>query len=213
MKILTPLIALTAIVALMAGGCASSGYKKAGRTSTSLQKAAQDIDKSNAQLDVVLAGLSDLVSNPDADIRPQFKKCDSEMSKLESLAKKVSDDAAAMQSQGSAYFQQWDEELAKIQSEDIRSRSAERKSTVAAHFDRVRISYGQAKTAFEPLLSDLKDIRTALATDLTTEGLASVKSVVNKANQDAPPVRESLGKLAADFKELGVSLSADTASR
>ena len=59
-------------------------------------------------------------------------------------------------------------------------------------------------------MSDLKDIRTALATDLTSAGLDSVKSVVKKANDDAPPVRESLGKLSADFKDLGISLTTST---
>jgi len=212
MKTLTPLIVLAAAVVLIAG-CASSGYKKAGSTSTSLREAAQGIDKSNAQLDVVLAALSDLVNNPGADIKPQFKKFSSAMSKLESLANEVSGHAAAMQEQGAAYFQKWDEELAKIQNEDIHTRSLDRKNDVAARFDKVRASYVQTKTDFVPFRSDLKDIRTALATDLTADGLASVKGVVNKANKDVSPLHESLDRLAADFKDLGISLSASTPAK
>jgi hypothetical protein len=134
------------------------------------------------------------------------------MSKLEVLADDVladdvSSHAAAMKEQGTDYFNKWDEELAKIQSEDIHTRSLDRKNEVAAHFERVRVSYAQATANFTPLMSDLKDIRTALGTDLTLGGLASIKGLSSKANDKGVPLRESLVRLSADFKDLGVALS------
>ena len=135
MKKLTPLITLVAVVVLIAG-CATSGHDRADRAATSLNKAAQDIDKGSVQLDAVLAALSDLVSNPGTNIEPQFKKFSTSVSKLESLADDVSGHATAMQAQGAAYFHKWDGELAKIQNEDIHARSMERKNAVAARFDK-----------------------------------------------------------------------------
>ena len=208
-KAFKPLLLLAAVVVLHTG-CSTSGHTKAGQTSSSLQKAAQDVDKANEQVETVRAALTDLVSNPGDNLKPQFQKFTSEVSKLESFANDISNHAAAMQSRGAAYFQQWDAELAKIHNEDIRTRSQDRRNAVAARFDLVRVNYSQTKTAFAPLMSDLKDIRTALGTDLTTGGLASVRGSVSKANSDTPAVRESLGRLAADFKELGISLSTAT---
>ena len=129
------------------------------------------------------------------------------MNKLDSLANDVNEQASAMQSQGADYFRTWDEELAKIQNEDIRARSNDRKIAVAASFDKVRVSYVKTKAAFVPFMSDIKDIRTSLATDLTAGGLASIKSTANKANENVTPLRESLTNLEADFKALGIALS------
>ena len=120
---------------------------------------------------------------------------------------------AAMRLQGAAYFQKWDEELAKIQNDDIQTRSLDRKNEVAARFAKVRVSYAQTTANFAPFMSDLKDIRTALATDLTAGGLASVKGLASKANDKVLPLRESLISLSTDFKNLGVSLSTATPAK
>lgn len=212
MKTLISLVALAAGGVLISG-CASSGYEKAGSTSTSLQEAAQGIDNALVPLDDVVAALSDLVKNPGPDLTPQFQKYSSAVSKLESLENEVSSRAAAMQAQGAAYFQKWNEELAKIQNDDIQTRSLERKNAVAARFERVRASYVETTADFAPFMSDLKDIRTALATDLTAGGLASVRGLASKADDKALPLRKSLMRLSAEFKNLGLSLSAATPAK
>lgn len=190
--------------------CATTSHRKAGNTSTSLKEAALGVDRSNAQIDGVLATLADLVNSPHADLKPQFNLFSAAVSKLEAEAKAVNEQTAAMQEQGAAYFQQWDTELATIQNENIRTRSLDRKNTVSARFDKVRASYVQAKADFAPFMSDLRDIRTVLTADLTAGGLASVKSVSDKASRNVYPLRASLSGLAVDFKTLGVSLSAST---
>lgn len=209
MKPFIPLAVLAGVLLLHAG-CASSGYEKAGKTSTTLQETARGIDHSLMPLDKAVATLSDLVNNPHPDVTPQFKKYSEAVSKLESLADDVRTRATAMREQGAAYFKVWDQELAKIQNEDIHSRSMERKNAVAARFDKVRFSYTQASTEFAPFMADLKDIRRALATDLTSGGIASVKDLASKAHSKVPPLRASLIDLSTDFKSLGVSLSSKT---
>jgi len=205
-----PFVALAALTVFIAGCASSSSYENAGKTSTSLQETAFNIDKGQAQIDTTLLALSDLVNAPNQNIKPQFKKFESAVEKLDSLSKDVSKQALAMQAEGAAYFHQWDTDLAKIQNEHIRSRSTERKNVVAARFDRVRASYVQAKDAFVPFMSRLSDVRTALSADLTGEGLTSVKSVADQAKVDAVPLREALHELSSDFRVLGISLSSSS---
>jgi hypothetical protein len=212
MKTLMSFVAIAACGVLITG-CISPGYEKAGTTSTSLRDAAQGIDNALGPLDTVVAALSDLVTNPGPDITPQFQKFSAAVSNLESLANEVTSREAAMRQQGAAYFQKWDEELAKIQNDDIQTRSLDRKNEVAARFAKVRVSYAQTTANFAPFMSDLKDIRTALATDLTAGGLASVKGLASKANDKVLPLRESLISLSTDFKNLGVSLSTATPAK
>lgn len=206
MKTLISILVLSAGIMLVSG-CASSGYQKADTTSTSLQEAAEGLENALAPLDNVVATLADLVTHRGRDLTPQFKKFSAAVAKLESRANEASGRTATIQAEGSSYFQKWDEELAKIQNDDIQTRSKDRKDAVAARFERVRASYVQTTADFAAFLSDLKDIRTALATDLTAGGLNSVRSLADKTAERAPTLRRSLMQLSTEVKNLGVSLS------
>lgn len=203
------LTALITVVLLMAG-CASPGYKKAAVTTTSIEETAFKLQQGYEQIDTVLNALSSLIHSPEADIRRQFEEFNAEVKKLETLSNEVNTNAAAMKVQGADYFRKWDEELAKIQNENIRQRSTERKNMVAARFDRVRANYARTKDDFAPFMSDLMDIRTALAMDLTEGGLNSIRNAYNKANENARPLSQSLSDLIADLNSLGLSLSTTT---
>jgi hypothetical protein len=151
--------------------------------------------------------LNDLVSNPNPDLRKQFKTFDSSVNDLGSTAGDVSSKAEEMKSEGAAYFAKWDKETASMQNEDIRYRSEARKNEVAAHFARISRQYNETKTAFQPFMSDLRDVQKFLGTDLTAAGLAAIKDVAAKATRDAVPLKESLASLSAEFKSLGLSMS------
>jgi hypothetical protein len=112
-----------------------------------------------------------------------------------------------MRLEGLAYFQKWNEERAEIQDGPLRIRSFDRKIAVGTQFEDVRSSYAKSKTEFDPFMSDLKDIRTALGTDLTPGGLDSIRSLANKANSTGRPLRESLVLLSEQLKMFGADLS------
>ncbi len=203
------LVSLAASAALLAA-CASTGYQKAGQASTSLQQAAQGLDDSLIPFDAVLVALSDLVNNPAPDITPQFQKYSSAVTTLETQANITKGHATAMQDEGVAYFRNWNDELATIQNDQIRTRSLDRKIVVAAQFEKARSDYVQASAEFDPFLADLKDIRTALATDLTAGGLDSVSGQARDASRNGIPVRASLVSVSQEFKQLGATLSSAT---
>ena len=212
MKTLTPVTLFATVILLALGGCATTGTttKSAGNASNSLHEAALSVAESNAQLETVLLSLSDLVNNPGENLRAQYSTYNTEVNKLDALANEVSAHAVAMQEKGTAYFVKWDEELAKIQNEDIRTRSVDRKELVTARFEQVKASYAQTRSDFAPFVSDIKDIRTMLGTDLTEGGLASAQTLAQKADRNVIPLRRSLSQLESDFEALGVSLSAST---
>jgi hypothetical protein len=188
-------------------GCASDNYKKGASTAAALTKSADTITKGNTLIDESLANLNDLVSNPNPDLRKQFKAFNASVNDLGSTAKAIASNAEEMKSQGVAYFAKWDEEAAKMRNEDIRNRSEARKNEVASRFARISQQYDETKIAFQTFMSDLRDVQKFLATDLTAGGLAAIKDVAAKANRDAMPVKASLGKLSEEFKGLGLSMS------
>lgn len=209
MKNYKTLIACFGAAALLAG-CATKGYNQADRTAATLQTAAQRVDQGTGQLSATLTALTNLANNPGGDLKTQFATFDQNLRQLASVTKDISAKAAAMQKRGAAYFQTWDEELAKIQNEDIRQRSAQRRSEVMAQFEGVKTSYIAARDALGPLVSELNDIRTALSADLTAQGLAAIQGSVSKAQSDGTTAGDALTRLGADFRNLGASLSSGT---
>jgi hypothetical protein len=201
------ILAMTTILALVVG-CSSTGYEKAGSTSTSLERAASTIDETSAQINVTLAALGDLTSRPGPDLTKQFKYFDSTVNDLDALVRDIDSKTAAMREKRTEFFDQWDRDVATIQNENIRARSVQRKSDVMAHFNKVEASYVQVQTAFGPFMSDIRDIRAALTSDLTTAGIATIQEPARKAKRDAEPARKALTQLATEFRELGVKLSA-----
>ena len=191
----------------LATGCASTGNDKSASTVKSLARSSKLIDKSTVLIDQTQARLNDLVSNPNPDLRKQFDAFNSSVNDLGSTAQEVSDKADEMKAQGAAYFTKWDEETAKMQNEDIRHRSQERKQEVAANFARISQQYDDTKTAFQPFMSDLRDVQNFLNTDLTAGGLAAIKDVAAKSASDAIPLKESIGNLSEAFKSLILSMS------
>lgn len=196
-----------AAAVLLTTGCASTGNDKAASTSKSLVKSAQMIEKGNLLIDQTLAKLNDLVSNPNADLRKQFDAFDASVNELGATDLGVACQAKEMKANGADYFENWDQETAHMRNENIRQRSAERKHEVAANFARISLQYDEAKTAFEPFMSDLRDVQKYLGTDLTAGGLVAVKDFAAKATRHAEPVKESLTRLSEEFKSLGISMS------
>lgn len=175
----------------------------AGKT---VSHAATQVDLGITQLDATLAALEELVKKPAPDLTTQFKTFTKSLGQLESTAKEVSALADTMQDRGKAYFTEWDTQIAAVQNESIRERSAERRQTVSASFDKLHEEYGEVKGEFKPLLDDLRDIRTVLGADLTMDGLKTVKGTVADVADNAKDVKESLQELSKGFRELGVRL-------
>jgi len=200
-------LALTAALTILAG-CASHNYDQGSATAAGLKESADKIEAADGQLDATLASLNDLVNNPQSDLRPQYKQFSDNVDGLASLAKHVADSVTAMRANGKEFFAKWNEQLAGIKNEDIRNRSAARQKEVSDELQNVKRSYAETESAFKPFMSDLRDIQKYLGTDLTPGGVAAMKNVAAKGNATGATLKQAVNKLAADFKSLGIAMSA-----
>lgn len=198
---------LTVGLAVLVGGCASSGYRKSEQTASSLESSAQRIESDTMQLQLAIVTLNDLVNNPQPDLRPQFKKFSAAVGKSDALTKTIQEADANLQARSEVYIAEWDKELAAIQNEAIRARGQARKLEVINQCNNVRNACLTTQTECAPLLSDLNDIQRLLSADLTPGGLAASRDATARVNQLAAPVQNSLGKLVADMRALGTAMS------
>lgn len=203
-------LAAGAAVLLFAAGCASTGYDKGNKTAQDIQTAANRIAALPAQIDSTLAALDDLVNKPQTDLRPQFKQYNAQLHDVVATAKEIGAARRSMGERSKEFFAAWDAQIAKINNEDIKARSLERKNEVGQKLETLKRSYTEAESAFRPFIADLQDVQKYLSVDLTAGGLAAIKGTVAKANTDAGPLNASIVKLANDFRSLGLAMSSVT---
>jgi hypothetical protein len=206
MKLIANNLALTALLAVLAG-CVSHSYDKGAATSSALQSSADAVAETSAKVNDALAALNNLTFKSEGDLRNQFDAFGSAIGNLDKSNDKLASQVAEMQAKASVYFDSWSNQLSAIQSEELRTRSTARKDEVTAKLADVSASYQGVKNSFKPFVSDLKDIQTYLGTDLTAGGLATVKDIVAKTKVDAVPLRDSIKKLQASFSDLSTALS------
>jgi hypothetical protein len=202
-------------VALASGlvtGCVSDNYHQGASTGSALTHSSEMITKSSSQIDDSLAALNDLVSHPQPDLRKQFDAYENSVNMLDATAKDITSENEAMQARGAAYFNAWDDEIATMHNEDIRSRSEARRNQVAARFASISQQYDAARIDFQPYLSDLHDVQKSLSTDLTSGGLSAITEIAAKTTRDAAPLKETLARLSQEFKDLGIAMSPTTAA-
>lgn len=196
---------LTVIAALAAlAGCASKGnYEQGAATGAGLRDVADKIAAGNDRIDGTMGALNDLVNNPQGDLVPKYKNFNDKVGDMQGLATDIKQRVADMRATGNQYFAKWNEQIATIKNQDIKNASTQREAQMQKQFMDMKRGYAQVQIAYGPFISDLKDIQTALSTDLTEGGLSAVKGATSKANTDAGALKDSLSSLSQQFRDLG----------
>ena len=167
-----------------------------------------EVQTESRELEATLASLNELVTQPAADAKPQFLKFSAALDRLNAAAAQAGGSVNRMWQKRSAYLETWDKEIATINDEEIRRVSQGRKTEVSNQFDSTARRYDDGQKQLQPLIRYLNDIRKALSTDLTREGLAAAQASVDRANEKAREVQNVLAQSAAELD----TLSARTAS-
>ena len=198
------------VCVLMAGltGCHGPGYRKSDTASWNSQAASMEVKNEIRHLDLAVAALNELVNQPETDARPQFLRFGATVDQLSLSKKQVEASIGRLWRKRVAYFKVWDREILALQDEEVRHQSQLRREEVSDQFEAVLRRAYEVQEAMRPVINYLRDIRRALSTDLTRDGLASMKPLVTHANESAHLAQKGLMQLAADLDVL----SARTAS-
>ena len=97
-----------------------------------------------------------------------------------------------MKSKKDDYLQQWGNQMATIESETVRQTTEQRRQTVEEMFADVQRELDEAGKVFQPFMSKLNDIRTAMNMDLNRNGLNAMRSIADEARADAKVINARL---------------------
>jgi tetrahydromethanopterin S-methyltransferase subunit B len=205
-KLITVNFALATTLALLAG-CVSHSYDKGAATSNALSSTATAVSLVSTNVNGVLASLNNLTFKSAGDLRNQYDALVSASKDLDSSMANLDSKVVSLRATAADYLNNWTNQMAAIQSEELRKRSSERKDEVSGKISDVETSYQGVTNSLAPFTSDVKDIQTYLGTDLTPTGLNTIKDIVSKTKVDAVPLRDSIKKLQGSFDSLSASLS------
>ena len=148
-----------------------------------------------------------LVNQPTPDLRAAYERYKSSVDALDRTLTAMNTEAENMQKRGQQYFATWDSQLAEMQNENVRARSAARQQEISQQFTAIQQQYAAARQLFPPLLTRLRDIQRLVSVDLTPTGVRTAQDFANRAEGDARMLRQTLDQLAGSFRSLSGVLS------
>lgn len=201
------LIGITIAIALVTMIGCSKTFKEGTKTATSIQKVEREARVGQEQVNATIASLEDMFNNQEGDLKEQFKSYSKSLDKLDSQAKRVKKQGDNMASAKADYLQQWDAQMATIESKDIRQTGEQRRKNVEEMFTKVKSELDAAGTVFDPFMSKLNDIRTAMSMDLNRNGLNAMRPVANEAKADAMIINKRLDGAISTLSKAATALS------
>lgn len=155
----------------------------AAQTSLVLSEAAARVDDSNARLGALLGGSS---------LPESFQYFSRSIDQLQATAERVRENAVDMRARADEHAAVWEKELTQMNSPSAREVSQQRRAAFTQRFDEVRASLLKTKDQYTDYLSQLKDIRVMLRNDLTRDGVAEARPMIESALKGGRELRDSI---------------------
>jgi TolA-binding protein len=194
-------------------GCASTGLQQASKATSSMRDTKDELLLTKAQVRATMTSLNSIVGQSENDLRKQYDQYTKEVKSTDKQAKKLRDRADKMNAQSGAHFATWEKNLETIQNPDIRKRSEERRTQAFDSYKKIDTAMQSANEAFDPFLSNLKDIQRYLGNDLTALGILSIFPVFENVNANATTVEERLDAVIAEIDRVAAEMSTSKGSQ
>ena len=190
------------------GGGSGSGYQRAAGMGGSLLKDKADMLKLKDQVTATTAALNDLITDPQRDLKPQYKAFTGAVNKLDAMAKKSRERGVAIQANLDKYVDAWREEVVTIQDVKLREQAMDRVTQAKESFKQLYAKLTAIKETLAPYVGNLKDIQRYLDTDLTPAGLQTIRTMATKAIASDKAILQQVDAVAAEIERVAAELTA-----
>jgi len=177
---------------LLQVGCATTGNQRSADTRTTLKSVEMDYRQTREQVDVMKVLLESIVDPNQTNEKKAFEKYSDEVNKTGNLERRLAGHADKMRVQQRNYFEEWRMQGNTYENPEIQALSEQRRADLTAVFANVAEASVGVKGAFKAYMSDLRQIRTYLSTDLTPKGIGSIDPVVQQAVTDGENLNEKI---------------------
>jgi hypothetical protein len=187
--------------------CQAQASKRGEKAADSLKALAKTVQEGQTQVTEVTRALDQLCNKQNKDLSKPYKTYEKAVQKLSSLAAEARKRREGLVKNREAYLKAWDQDLAAIQQEEIRTRSQERIQKVQQELEKLAKLGTEVGETYQKFEAQALDIKKAVGADLTPSGVEMVAPIANQARSSAVGLRDSLAKLSSELQSLGVAMS------
>ena len=193
--------------ALIVAGCASTPADRATTMSKNVAATSNDIEASRVAVVQVLTTLNKLITQPEGDMRSQYKDYLSDIKSLNNISGKVDESIKTMIANSQVYFADWGNQVAAINDPTLKQLSADRKQQAMNGLTDLKTAMDKARAAYKPLAKDLDDVGLYLGNNLTASGIAAMKPRLDTLKVEAVSVRDALSNTANTLNRFAGTLA------
>jgi len=188
-----------ALAAVVATGCKSTGYGRAGATVATMEQLSAEIETGKEQVDAVLASLGRIQETASTDPRPAFQEFSKNVGSLDKTSSRARKRAESLRSQSSDHYDTWEEELQTMSSSDLKEQAETRLAKARDRFDELDESLRALGEAYEPFMAEVKDLRTFLENDLNPSGIAAASGTIKKLDKSGAALKKKADSVVAEI--------------
>ena len=166
------------------------------------QEFRQIVVRSIGEVDSTLRALDEVSVQADRNPRQAYAAFAKAVHRLEVRSIKVRARTQAMRARGDAYFEHWEESLARAKSEQVRQLAEEHRAELKQSFEDARQASQQVREVFRPFLTDLQKLRAVLEADPSLTRIAAEKSLILAAKDKGRQVRQGLDRVLAEMNSM-----------
>lgn len=179
------------LVALVGAACTTTGFQKSTNIADTMANQTQMIQEAKPQVDAMLASL-DQLTRAEGDLRPAFKTFSDTLDDTEKVAARARQTEQTIRVKEAEYIAEWEKQTAEITNPQIKAATQARQAEVNTKLSRLSQTGKRAGDAYSPFISNMKDIRTYLSNDLTTDGVKKLEPTIEKARRDGATLQKAL---------------------
>ena len=118
------------------------------------------------------------------DLKDQYDKLKSELSRSEDRAKDVTDKIDSVESVAEALFEEWEEELGQYSDPGLKRKSEDQLRETERNYRKMVAAMRRAESKMEPVLSVFRDQVLYMKHNLNARALASLSDVASELDSD-----------------------------
>jgi len=204
------LITLAAVIGtarLLTGCGTTANYKQADKTGEGIAEFRIEVVKVKQAVDATLTSINQIQITANTNPRNAFEQFSKNVVALDAAAGKAKQRGQDMKSEGAAYFDRWEKQLAQLNNPEIKRLAEQRKTKLRDAFDSIKKISEPLRAQFEPWLSDVKDLQKYLSNDLTIDGVDTARNLIAKSKAEGAEVEKSMDALVAELNTIAAALT------
>jgi len=157
----------------------------------SLAKIKSELLESKAQIHATTTALVALQKSPAGNASANYNRFTEEYLKLQAKSDAIKARAADLKSEASAYYDLWNKQ-GEVENPDLRRQAVQQKSDAERVYRTIGSEMELARIAFNPYMTNLKDVGSYLRGNLSPASLQSISDLVTKAGSQATEINTHL---------------------